>query len=163
MEIEVKFRVNFEEIKKKIEELGAEFKGAEEQEDVYFELPKPKLLRVRAIHNLGKAYITYKEILDERNEEFYELEFEVEDFKKATEMFKRLGLKVQGVIKKKRLIYKLNDVTFELNRVEKAGDFLDIEVISEDVESAKRRIWEIAKRLGLREEDVEPRLYIELI
>ncbi|MFA4662921.1 class IV adenylate cyclase [Pyrococcus kukulkanii] len=163
MEIEVKFRVNFDEIKKKIEALGAHFSHFEEQEDVYFKVSRPKLLRVRAIHNLNEYYITYKEIRDERNEEFYEIEFKIENFQKAVEMFRGLGYEVEAVIKKKRWVYKLNDVTFELNRVEKAGDFLDIEVIAEDPEEAKRKIWEVAKKLGLKEEDVEPRLYIELI
>ncbi|BAA30109.1 class IV adenylate cyclase [Pyrococcus horikoshii] len=163
MEIEVKFRVNFEDIKRKIEGLGAKFFGIEEQEDVYFELPSPKLLRVRKINNTGKSYITYKEILDKRNEEFYELEFEVQDPEGAIELFKRLGFKVQGVVKKRRWIYKLNNVTFELNRVEKAGDFLDIEVITSNPEEGKKIIWDVARRLGLKEEDVEPKLYIELI
>ncbi|MFA4640618.1 class IV adenylate cyclase [Pyrococcus kukulkanii] len=163
MEIEVKFRVNFDEIKKKIETLGAHFSHFEEQEDVYFKVSRPKLLRVRAIHNLNEYYITYKEIRDKRNEEFYEIEFKIENFQKAVEMFRGLGYEVEAVIKKKRWVYKLNDVTFELNRVEKAGDFLDIEVIAEDPEEAKRKIWEVAKKLGLKEEDVEPRLYIELI
>ena len=40
---------------------------------------------------------------------------------------------------------------------------MDIEVISENVEKAKREIWEAAKKLGLKEENVEPRLYQELM
>ncbi|AFK22625.1 class IV adenylate cyclase [Pyrococcus sp. ST04] len=163
MEIEVKFRVDLDKIKEKLESLGVIFSHFEDQEDVYFRVPRPKLLRVRAIHNMKKYYITYKEIMDERNEEFYEVEFEVGNFNKALEMFKRLGFEVEAVIKKKRWVYKLNDITFELNRVEKAGDFLDIEVIAENPEEAKKKIWEVARKLGLSKEDVEPRLYIELI
>jgi len=60
-------------------------------------------------------------------------------------------------------VYRLGNVTFELNRVEGLGDFLDIEVISDNVEDAKREIWKVARGLGLKEEDVEPRLYQELI
>ncbi|CAB49878.1 class IV adenylate cyclase [Pyrococcus abyssi] len=162
MEIEIKFRVS-EDIKERLESLNAKFVGLEVQEDVYFDVPLPKLLRVRRISNLGKSYITYKEIMDRNNEEFYEVEFEVSDFNLAIEVFKRLGFDVKASIKKERLIYKLGDVTFELNKIPGLGNFLDIEVISDDPEEAKRKIWEVAEKLGLKKKDVEPRLYIELV
>jgi len=164
MEIEVKFRVDFEETKRKLESLGASFVGEELQEDVYFSLPLPKLLRVRKIGNLGKAYLTYKEIKDPgRNEEFDELEVEVSDFDTTVEILRRLGFKEDVTVRKRRLVYRLSGVTFELNDVEGLGGFLDIEVISDDIEDAKKKIWEVAEALGLNEEDVEPRLYRELV
>ena len=164
MEIEVKFRVDFEETKRKLESLGASFVGEELQEDVYFSLPLPKLLRVRKIGNLGKAYLTYKEIKDPgRNEEFDELEVEVSDFNTTVEILRRLGFKEDVTVRKRRLVYRLSGVTFELNDVEGLGGFLDIEVISDDIEDAKKKIWEVAEALGLNEEDVEPRLYRELV
>ncbi|ASJ03193.1 adenylate cyclase [Thermococcus profundus] len=164
MEVEVKFRVSFDDMKGKIEDLGAEFKGEELQEDLYFSLPHPELLRVRWIRNLGRAYITYKYIQDPgKNEEFDELEVEVSDFKTAVEILRRLGFKEDVLVKKRRLVYKLGDVTFELSDVEGLGSFLDIEILSDDVVYAKERIWEVAKRLGLAEKDVEPRLYQELL
>ncbi|MBP1912726.1 class IV adenylate cyclase [Thermococcus stetteri] len=164
MEIEIKFRVDFEDIRRKIEELGASFVREEVQEDLYFSLPLPNLLRVRRIVNLGKAFLTYKFIKDPgKNEEFDELEVEVSDFDTTAEILKRLGFNEDVWVKKRRLVYRLGDVTFELNDVEGLGAFLDIEVMSDDVEYAKRRIWEIAKKLGLSEKDVEPRLYQELL
>jgi len=164
MEVEVKFRVDFEEMKQKIESLGALFVREELQEDVYFSLPLPKLLRVRKLGNLGTAFLTYKEIKDlGRNEEFDELEVEVSDFETTVEILKRLGFKEDVVVRKRRLVYRLDGVTFELNDVEGLGGFLDIEVISDDVEEAKGKIWEAAKLLGLSENDVEPRLYQELM
>ncbi|MCD6559436.1 class IV adenylate cyclase [Palaeococcus sp. (in: euryarchaeotes)] len=163
MEIEIKFRVELEEIMEKIEALGAGFVGEEVQEDLYFSLPPKHLLRIRRIANLGQSILGYKYIQDERNEEFDEIEVEVSDFEKMKEILKRLGFREDVWVKKHRLVYKLDDVTFELNRVEGLGDFLDIEVMSEDVEYAKKRIWEIAGLLGLNEEDVEPRLYQELL
>lgn len=163
MEIEVKFRVQFERVKEKIEKLGAEFAGEEVQEDLYFSLPPRHLLRIRRIVNLGQNILGYKYIQDERNEEFDEIEVEVNDFENMREILKRLGFREDVWVKKHRLVYKLGDVTFELNRVEELGDFLDIEVISDDIGYAKRRIWDIAALLGLREGDVEPRLYQELL
>ncbi|USS40688.1 class IV adenylate cyclase [Thermococcus aggregans] len=163
MEIEVKFKVLFDEIKEKIEGLGAELVREEIQEDLYFAVPLPNLLRIRRIANTGEVILGYKEIKDERNEEFDEIEVKVEDFEKTREILKRLGFKEDIWVKKHRYVYRLGNVTFELSRVEGLGDFLDIEVISEDVEKAKREIWEVAKKLGLKEEDVEPRLYQELI
>lgn len=164
MEVEVKFRVNFEDARRKIESLGATFLREELQEDVYFSLPLPKLLRVRKLGNLGEVFLTYKEIKDPgKNEEFDEIEVGVSDFDKTVEIFRRLGFEEDIVVRKKRLVYRLGEVTFELNDVEGLGGFLDIEVISEDVDDAKRKIWEVAKKLGLSGEDVEPRLYQELL
>jgi len=163
MEVEIKFRVEFDRIREKIESIGAKFIGEEIQEDLYFSLPPKHLLRIRRIANLGESILGYKEIKDERNEEFDEIEVRVEDFDKTREIFKRLGFKEEVWVKKHRYIYKLDNVTFELNKVEGLGDFLDIEVMSDNIEKAKERIWEIAKLLGLKEEDVEPRLYQELL
>ncbi|ASJ04584.1 class IV adenylate cyclase [Thermococcus barossii] len=164
MEVEVKFRVDFNSTKRAIESIGAAFVREEIQEDVYLSIPLPELLRVRRIGNLNRSFLTYKRIADPgRNEEFDELEVEVSSFETTLEILKRLGFKEDVVVKKRRLVYRLGDVTFELSEVEGLGAFLDIEVISDDVEEAKHKIWETARRLGLSKEDVEPRLYQELI
>jgi len=164
MEVEVKFRVDFNSIRDRIESLGASLVREELQEDIYFSIPYPRLLRVRNVSNVGRAFLTYKEIKDPgRNEEFDELEVEVSDFRVTAEILRRLGFEADVVVRKRRLVYKLGNVTFELNDVEDIGAFLDIEIISDNVEEAKKKIWEIAGKLGLSEEDVEPRLYQELI
>lgn len=164
MEIEIKFRVNFEEIKRKIESLDADFVREELQEDVYFSIPLPKQLRIRKISNLNEAFLTYKEIKDPgRNEEFDEIEIGISDPEKAMEILRRLGFKEDVIVRKRRLVYRLEDVTFELSNVEGLGGFLDIEVISDDVKTAKEKIWNVANALGLSEKDVEPRLYQELL
>ncbi|WP_456365036.1 class IV adenylate cyclase [Thermococcus sp.] len=164
MEVEVKFRVDFEAIREKIEALGADLSHEELQEDIYFSLPYPRLLRVRNVPNLGRAFLTYKEVKDPgKNEEFDELEVEVSSFGTTVEILRRLGFEEDVLVRKRRLVYKIGDVTFELNDVEGLGSFLDIEVISDDVSEAKGKIWEVAKALGLTEKDVEPRLYQELM
>ncbi|WP_258084409.1 class IV adenylate cyclase [Thermococcus thermotolerans] len=164
MEIEVKFRVDFERVKRAIESIGARFVREEIQEDVYLSVPLPELLRVRRISNLNRSFLTYKRIADPgRNEEFDEIEVEVSDFEKTLQILKRLGFKEDVWVRKRRLVYRLDGVTFELSEVEGLGAFLDIEVISDDVDEAKRKIWEMAGRMGLSEDDVEPRLYQELL
>ncbi len=164
MEIEIKFRVDFEGIWRKIESLGAKFIREEIQEDVYFSMPFPTQLRIRRILNLNEAFLTYKAIKDPgRNEEFEEIEIKVSDFDKTRELLKKLGFEEDAIVRKRRLVYKLDKVTFELNNVEGIGSFLDIEIISDDIKEAKRKIWEVAGKLKLNENDVEPRLYQELV
>ena len=163
MEVEIKFRVNLEEVRKKIEALGAKFVREEIQEDLYFALPSKQLLRIRKIVNLNEVILGYKQIKDERNEEFDEIEVKVEDFEKMRIILRRLGFKEDVWVKKHRYVYKFGNVTFELNRVEKLGDFLDIEILADNIQEAKNRIWETARALGLSETDVEPRLYQEMI
>ncbi len=164
MEIEVKFRVDFDDVRGKIEKLGAEFVREEIQEDIYFDVPLPNLLRVRKVENIRKAFLTYKLIEDPgRNEEFDEIEVEVSDFDDTVEILRRLGFKEDVVVRKRRLVYRFGRVTFELNDVEGLGGFLDLEVMGDDVKEAKELIWETASGLGLGREDVEPRLYRELL
>ncbi len=164
MEIEVKFRVDFERVKRAIESIGARFVREEIQEDVYLSVPLPELLRVRRISNLNRSFLTYKRIADPgRNEEFDEIEVEVSDFEKTLQILKRLGFEEDVWVRKRRLVYRLGEVTFELSEVENLGGFLDIEIIADDVAEARRKIWDTARKLGLTEEDVEPRLYQELI
>lgn len=164
MEIEVKFRVDFWKAKRAIESIGAEFVREEVQEDLYLSIPLPQLLRIRRIRNLNRSFLTYKRIEDPgRNEEFDEVEVEVSDFEKTLEIMKCLGYEEDIWVRKRRLVYRLGEVTFELNDVEGLGGFLDVEVISDDVKDAKRMIWEVARELGLTERDVEPRLYRELL
>jgi len=164
MEIEVKFRVDFDSIRRAIESLGATFVREELQEDLYFSIPLPELLRVRRIRNLDRSFLTYKRIDDPgRNEEFEEVEVEVSDFEKTRLILKRLGFGEELWVRKRRLVYRLGEVTFELNEVEGLGAFLDVEVISGNVDEAKRMIWDVAGKLELGREDVEPRLYRELL
>ncbi|RLC28110.1 MAG: class IV adenylate cyclase, partial [Deltaproteobacteria bacterium] len=116
MEVEVKFRVDFNSARRAIESLGATFIREEIQEDVYLSVPLPELLRVRRISNLNRSFLTYKRIADPgRNEEFDEVEVEVGDFETTLEILRRLGFREDVWVKKRRLVYRLGDVTFELS------------------------------------------------
>jgi adenylate cyclase class 2 len=119
MEVEVKFRVDFNSARRAIESLGATFIREEIQEDVYLSVPLPELLRVRRISNLNRSFLTYKRIADPgRNEEFDEVEVEVGDFETTLEILRRLGFREDVWVRKRRLVYRLGEVTFELNEVE---------------------------------------------
>jgi adenylate cyclase class 2 len=159
VEIEVKIRVkSIEEFERKIS--FATFHGEEEHTDTYFEMPKGILLRVREIEQ-GPAILGYKEILDEKNTIFKEIEVEIDDGLKMKEILKRLGFRESAVIKKRRKIYRYKNIAMELNEVENIGTFVDFEIISED-EKSREKIFELIRSLGYSEEDVEDRLYVEL-
>lgn len=164
MEIEIKFRVEFEDIRRKIEGFGVLFIREEVQEDFYFFFFFFNFFCVRKIFNFGKVFLMYKFIQDfGRNEEFDEFEVEVFDFEIIVEIFKRLGFEEDVWIRKRRFVYKFDDVIFELSDVEGLGVFFDIEVMSKDVEYVKRRIWEIVEKFGFSEKDVEFRFYQEFL
>jgi adenylate cyclase class 2 len=159
VEIEVKIRVkNIEEFERKIS--FATLHDEERHTDTYFEMPKGILLRVREIEQ-GPAILGYKEILDEKNTIFKEIEVEIDDGLKMKEILKRLGFTKLVMIKKRRKIYRYKDITMELNEVENIGTFVDFEIISED-EKSREKVFELIRNLGYSGEDVEDRLYVEL-
>jgi len=160
MELEVKIRVpSLEDFEAG---LGfAEFLGEERQVDTYFRMPERELLRVRVVDGKG-AVLGHKAIRDEANTEFDETECGVSDGEVMMEILRRLGYMEWVTIEKERRTYRHGDVTFELNRVRHLGDFVDIEIMTDDP-GQRRRIMEMVRQLGYSEEDVEPRLYSELL
>lgn len=159
MELEIKIPVtSIEEFEKKIS--FAKFCGEERQVDVYFKMPPGALLRVRRIQN--KGILGLKLIRDEFNSEFEEIECEVSDAEEAMAILKKLGFEELVMVEKLRKTYKYGNITLELNRVRELGDFVDFEIIS-DRASDKNRLIELIKALGYSEQDIDTRLYTELV
>jgi adenylate cyclase class 2 len=160
MELEIKIRVpSLEDFEEKLD--FAEFVGEEHQRDTYFKMPERELLRVRVVDG-GKALLGHKAIRDEANTEFDEVECGVGEGEVMMEILKRLGYREWITIEKVRRTYRYRDMTFELNRVRHLGDFVDMEIMTEDP-GERGRIMAMIERLGYSEEDIEPRLYSELL
>ena len=64
---------------------------------------------------------------------------------------------------KRRRIYRLKDVTICFDEVEGLGTFVEIETKSEDLEAAKRKIFEVAKLLGFNPSESIRESYLELL
>ncbi len=163
MEVEVKFKVEGD-VLKRIESI-AEFLKEVREEDYYFNHPcrdfreSDEALRIRKSDGV---FLTYKgPKVDAETKTREEIEVEIDEFEKAFKMLERLGFKFVAKVSKVRRIYALNDVKVTMDRVEGLGEFVEIELESEELEEGKKRIFEIAKALGLKNPIRES--YLELL
>ncbi len=163
MEVEAKFRID-ENIKERVEKI-AEFVKEVFEEDYYLKHPCRDFMRTDEalrIRKSEKIVLTYKgPKVDKETKTREEIEVVVSDFENTLEIFKRLGFDVVAKVSKVRRIYKLDDMKILVDSVEGLGDFVEIEIKSDDVEKAKRRIFEIARRMGLKESITKS--YLEML
>jgi len=114
------------------------------------------------IRKSEKIVLTYKgPKVDRETKTREEIEVVVSDFEGTLEIFKRLGFNVVAKVSKVRKIYKLDDVKILVDSVDGLGDFVEIEIKSDDVEVAKKKIFEIARHLGLKESITKS--YLEML
>lgn len=162
-EIEVKVPVDLQEAQRKIKEKGGKFRKKVNQKDLYFKTSdeEKEILRVRKTD--GKTILGYKEIEKSDKSVFNELEVEVIDSDKMIDILDNLGFDEKVEIQKDRWYYDLDGVTLELNDIKDLGSYLDFEVISDDEDKAKEKIYRVMNELDYSKDDIEPRLYYELL
>ena len=73
----------------------------------------------------------------------------------------RLGFKPVIKISKTRQVYGLRGITVCFDSVKGLGDFIELEVDSEDVEQGKRAIFSLMEEIGVS--GSERRSYLELL
>jgi len=176
IEVEVKAGVNdFDDIKVKLNEIGAKKAKKEYQEDIYFNNPKlrdfektDEALRIRTTITDGKKSIilTYKGAkMDSISKTRKEIESEVKESKNMGLILENLGFKPVETIKKDRTTYLYKEFIITLDKVYKVGNFVEIEKEAsegEDFKDTLDEIFKIYKKLGI-EEGFERRSYLELL
>jgi len=163
LEVEVKVRVNPEQIKEKLEELKATFIKEVQQEDTYFKHPcwnfkdRDEALRVREEENI--FFLTFKgPRLTKKIKVRKETQLQVES--KIFELLKELGFSELRKVKKRRRFYQWKNLKVCLDKVEELGDFLEIEGKSWEDKSLVR---ELIKKLHIKEESFLTASYLELL
>jgi predicted adenylyl cyclase CyaB len=170
IEIEIKARVeDREEVKEKIASIG-DFIREEHQEDLYFDPPfgnfvkSGEVLRIRKTSR--KNTLTYKKKRsDEKARIRIEHEAKVESGDEVAEILEDLGFIQIAKIRKEREIYNAGDCEVELDMVENLGNFVEVEILipeDEDITKGKEKIFELLKRIGIPEENIEEKPYLEL-
>ncbi|WP_457548521.1 class IV adenylate cyclase [Archaeoglobus sp.] len=152
MEVEVKFRLEGN-VKRRIEDV-AEFVCEVRERDFYFNHPCRDFLKTDEALRVRKServFLTYKgPKIDKETKTREEIEVEIGDFDKALEIMKKLGFRLVAEVIKVRRIYRIGDATICVDNVKDLGEFVEIEVKSENVEKAKREIFKIADKFGLK-------------
>ncbi len=170
MEVEVKARLkSLEEIKKKLESLGAKFLAPVEQRDAYF---KPKgfdekkqgpgdwVLRIRSSN--GKSILTLK-ILTEILGAWHEYETGIEKEEQAKKILAAMGLVNVFTLNKTRAYGALEGFELCLDNVKELGYYLEVALESEEKEGSRNKIISFLKKIGIAEQDIEKRGYGEII
>ncbi|MEA1996270.1 MAG: class IV adenylate cyclase [Gemmatimonadota bacterium] len=151
-------------IREVLESLGASFKALENQTDTFFHTRSGRLkLREGELENLLIGYLRPdtggpKHCLVNL--------YEVRDAMSLGKVLEStLGTRV--VVKKTREIFILGNAKFHIDRVERLGDFVEIEVLgrvgTDSVEHLRSSCEDYMAKLGIEPQDLVPEAYADLI
>jgi adenylate cyclase class 2 len=135
-EIECRFlEIDKEALIKKLLELGAVDEGEIMLEETIIYDPELKwrdehrFVRLRKVGD--KTKLTYKEHREHTVDGAYEIEFGIDDYKKAELLFEKIGLKPFRHQQKKRHTLHLNGVTFDIDTWPRIPTYVELEGESE--------------------------------
>lgn len=168
MEVESKFRSpGNEKVEKALNKLGAEFVSEEETEDVYFRHPgrdfgkTDEALRLRKKADVSE--LTYKgpRMRLEHTKAREEVTLPISDALAAQRIVERLGFTEFMAVRKKRRNFRYDKIRVAVDLVEGLGEYIELELITEEPKRAAALIEQVRDELALSE--LEPRTYLEMI
>ena len=175
IEVEAKAKIeNFDDMKKKLENLGAIKSKKEFQEDIYFNSPivdfanTDEALRIRTTEENEKKniFITYKgPKIDSKSKTREEIEIKIEDSEKCSKIFQHLGFTKVRAVRKNRQYYAYKNFEISLDDVEGLEPYMEIEISLEDgndYSEAQEKIFELFSKLGIND-GFERTSYLELL
>ena len=159
----------------KIRKLGGEGFKEIEQWDLYLEHPcrdfnkLDEAFRIRGERNPEETdwdiKMTYKgPKLSDLSKARVEREIDLQkgtQLQDVQDMLSSIGLEVAGEVKKIRWSLQLDDFHIFIDQVEGLGTYLEVELMSVDLQGAEKKILEFLDSLGL--EKRERRSYVELL
>ncbi len=174
IEVEIRARVEvFDEIKKALREMDADFVKKETQIDRIFGSDKfldsnnmiiegGLSARIREVD--GKSKLEFKEILREKSRGI-ELSCDVPNTETAVRMLKKLDFEEAFTVKKDRETYFYDGFTICLDKVKELGNFIEIEKMTnseEKTKDIKQECLNLLKKLS-PEAEMENRKYGDLM
>jgi len=173
IEVEIRVRVNdLEEIKEKLEVLGAKFLKKEKQVDKIFghkmfldseNMIVEKGIVPRIRQKAEKIILEFKEIC--RDGAGFEIKSFLTDIPLGVKFLERLGFKEAFTVSKEREEYSFGDLNICLDFVEGLGNFIEVEKMISSLdkkEEAKIECMNLFDKMNL-EFKLEPRKYGDLI
>ena len=163
--IEIKAKVrNIEVLRSKIEDLYNIKAEKIFQVDTFFNIEKGRL-KLRTFSNTKGELIYYlrnNSACPKRSDYFIYKTDNPEELKKLLE----ISLGIRGVVRKKRLLYLVENTRIHLDEVEELGSFLELEVVlnPEQNENEGKQIAKgFMRKLELDEKDLIDLAYIDLL
>jgi len=152
-EIEAKLKVgSLQKVRRKLDELGAEFLAEQLQTDYHFDDASSGLtktdrclrLRRQIVGGSESFFLTYKGPKEKSNfKKRQEIEIEIKDAASARKLLAALGYEKVLVVEKRRSVWRLGDCQIALDRLPLLGEFVEIEGPDDE------KIADAQKSLGL--------------
>jgi adenylate cyclase class 2 len=141
------------------------------QEDIYFcdanlkHTGKTKdsqyVLRVR--QTIGGAKLTYKSFEGSTDGSWIEIESSISDPEAVQLMLSKIGLAEYMRITKIRESSKIGDVEVNLDKIQGLGVFIEMEVMSQDVQVGRDLLRDLAESLGIPRSQTVTQGYVQLM
>ena len=169
LEIEAKVKVSsIEQIKEILKSKNAKFLGSNIQKDSYYNSPlrdfakTDEALRIR--DNGGRYELTYKgaKVKGTGAKAREEFNIDINSAKDLEEILLRLGFFKSSMVFKKREEYTYKDTTIALDIVEGLGEFIEIEVVTDDKDRALTLIDLVKAEIGISGENIRES-YLEML
>lgn len=141
-----------EKIKKRLEELGAEFQwDCLQRRYVYDFVPKVDGKWIRLRTNGNKTTLTIKNLVSSHIDGTQELEITVDNFERCHLMLKEMGFVAKGYQENRRCQYLFNGVEIDIDSCPLIPTYLEIEGPSEDA------VYHALEVLGFSKDDATTR------
>lgn len=175
IEVEVKAKISsFNEIEKKLYQIGAEKTKVEFQEDIYFNSPivdfakTDEALRIRTTKEDDNTniFITYKgPKIDKKSKTRREIEMGIADSSQCSDIFEAIGFEKVRTVRKNRQYFSYENFEISLDDIEGLDPYMEIEISLEDGQDyseAQNSIFKLFEKLGITE-GFERTSYLELL
>ncbi|MEO8210306.1 MAG: class IV adenylate cyclase [bacterium] len=147
---EVKCKIkSFKKIRDIIVQLNNFSYSAENQSDIYYKVNKGRL-KLRIINNRSGNLIFYQRSEQTNKKISRYIISQTNNFSELNTILRK-QLKVLVIVSKKREIYIYKNIRIHLDTVKKLGKFLEVEIIYNNLESAKFQMKEIIAALNLNQ------------
>lgn len=168
LEVEMKFRSpDNEEVEAALRKLGARKLSDETIEDTYYNrqgtdfAASDEALRLRK--HMGRTELTYKgpRVNASTAKAREELSVSLDDGLSATRILERLGFEKFLTVRKRRAAYRLDALGIDVDDVEGLGQFVELEILTDDVAGAEKLLDSIRESLPLGEK--VNKTYLEML
>jgi len=174
-EVEIKLKVNnLEEIEKKLKDKGVIFSKPVTQHDIIYSNTQNKddfdkayegHVAIRIRYQNDAATLTLKKQLSYEMDNL-EYESEIKNANDVHKILSILGWKPEVEVKKTRKKGKLEQYKICLDKVEKLGNYIELEKLTQDYdnpEDVRKELFKALEPLGFSEKDEETKGYDTLI
>ena len=155
---------NIETIELKLKELNPLFIGVDKQVDTYFNIPNGRL-KLRE-GNIENSLIHYNRSNSKTAKQSDVILYQHQPEKNLKEILtKALGIKI--IVEKERKIYFIDNVKFHFDRVNKLGNFIEVEAIDKEgligIDKLKQQCEYYIQFLGITQDQFIAESYSDLL